>query len=139
MKTSHVLFQSLVIAGTILLCSQANAAKVCYLPFHYETSVPVTPSSIMQEKCRKMKDSDSIFKQLLNYVSEKPKTWSGKPDFNFLLVRLEISRENQPPIFVDQQGVVLVSNERYLLDTSILDKIENLLNKEFGHPPQNKE
>lgn len=114
--------------------AQLSKIMVCYVPFHYETPIPVTPSSIFQEKCQAIGNSDSIAKNLLNIVLTKPKSWSGKPDFDFLFVRLEISRDGEPPLFIDQNGVVLVSNERYLLDASALSGIEKLLNARFGYP-----
>ena len=92
----------------------------------------MTPSSIVQEKCREISKSDILATRLITLVSKKPQMWNGQPDFDFLKVRLEIIDGYKPPIFVDQQGVVLVSNERYPLSSDTLMEIETLLNKQFG-------
>lgn len=136
MHIQHICIGSLLILESVGCMAQSQPITVCYVPFHYETSTPVTPSSIFQEKCLTIGTSDPVAGKLLTLVSVKPKIWNGQPDFNFLFVRLEISKGSDPPLFVDQNGVVLISNERYPLGTSTLSDIEKLLNVKFGYPPE---
>lgn len=126
------------IAASSACAAEPDAMKICYIPFQYETAVPVTPSSIVQEKCETIDRSDSTAKQLQALVLKKPKIWNGQPDFNFLIVRLGIFYSNDPPLFVDRNGIVLVSNERYPLDATTLTNIEELLNAKFNYRTDHK-
>lgn len=113
--------------------AETHTVRICYTPFNYETVVPITPSSIVEQKCKNIDESDPMVTQLYKDVHTKPKTIAGQPDFDFLTVRLEIMNGDKPPIFVDKQGVVLVSNERYQVDSAILASMERLLNGLFGY------
>lgn len=119
-------FSTPCVAGT-------HMVKLCYTPFSYETVVPITPSSIVEQRCKIIDGADSTVAQLYKDVQTKPKSIAGQQDFDFLTVRLEILDGNKPPIFVDKRGVVLVSNERYQVDATVLASMEKLLNGLFGY------
>jgi hypothetical protein len=112
--------------------AKPDQVKICYTEFGYETVVATTQSSIVEKSCKLIDKSDSDLKKLYSYLQQEPKTIAGQPDFDSLKVRLEVIDEDKAPYFVDDQGVVMISNNRYQVDASVLASMEKLLNRLFG-------
>jgi len=132
MKTFQVVLGLLTALAATSCVAKPDQVKICYAEFDYETVVPITPSSIVEQSCKLVDKSDPGVKQLYGYMQQKPKSIAGQPDFDFLKVRLEVIDGSNAPYFVDQQGVVLISNNRYQVDPSGLASMEKLLNGLFG-------
>lgn len=118
-------------------CASAprNGMTVCYTPFKAETFSALTPSSIFEytDSCRTIASDSALAEQMRTYISDTSNPEDFQKDFDFMKVRLGIidHLNGDRPVYVDQNGVVLIRAKMYQLPAATLADLEKLLDKNF--------
>ena len=130
-KLNVVLLSALALVSA-QACASTGSVKVCYVPFNYETMFATTPSSIFETTCKTLKSTDVFAIQLQKYLADESNSAKDQPEFDSLVVRLGVAEEGKPLVFLDREGVVMISYKRYQLPASTFGSLKALLKDYFG-------
>lgn len=109
-----------------------SVLTVCFVPFKAETLTAMTPTAIFEYSgsCQSIQRGSQVASEIQKLVSDTSNLEDNQPNFDFMVVRVGIL-DNDKPVFVDQNGVVLIHTQMYQLPKEALAKLSALLDQTF--------
>lgn len=123
---------SVFICGCASMSMKHSKLTVCFVPFKAETLTAMTPTAIFEYSgsCQSIERGSQLAGEIQKLVSDTSNPEDNQPNFDFMVVRVGILDDDKP-VFVDQNGVVLIHTQMYQLPKETLVKLSALLDQSF--------